>query len=199
MRGETGAFEMLVEKYQKPIYNLAFRMTKNLEAAEDLTQTVFIKAFQKLDSFRFNYKFFSWIYRIAVNESLNFLSQRKRFTDLDSKIISTEKTPEEIVQQEELNRQLQDGLMVLNPDYRILIILKHFHMFSYREIAFIVDIPGGFTDPATALPVQIFLWADSPERAFVERTSAAIMVLLAFLITMNAAAVILRKRFERRW
>ncbi|MBW2442879.1 MAG: phosphate ABC transporter permease PstA [Deltaproteobacteria bacterium] len=66
-------------------------------------------------------------------------------------------------------------------------------------VAFIVDIPAGFTDPSTALPVQIYLWADSPERAFVERTSAAIMVLLAFLITMNAAAVILRKRFERRW
>ena len=66
-------------------------------------------------------------------------------------------------------------------------------------VAFIVDIPGGFTDPSTALPVQIYLWADSPERAFVERTSAAIIVLLAFLIAMNAAAVILRKRYERRW
>jgi len=66
-------------------------------------------------------------------------------------------------------------------------------------VAFIVDIPKGFTDPATVLPVQIYLWADSPERAFVERTSAAIMVLLAFLAAMNAAAIILRKRFERRW
>jgi phosphate transport system permease protein len=66
-------------------------------------------------------------------------------------------------------------------------------------VAFIVDIPGSFTDPATALPVQVYLWADSPERAFVEKTSAAIIVLLGFLITMNAAAVILRKRFERRW
>ena len=66
-------------------------------------------------------------------------------------------------------------------------------------VAFIVDVPGGFTDPATVLPVQIFLWADSPERAFVEKTSAAIMVLLAFLITMNTAAVVLRKRLERRW
>lgn len=66
-------------------------------------------------------------------------------------------------------------------------------------VAFIVDIPGGPLDPATALPVQIFLWADSPERAFVERTSAAIMVLLAFLIGMNALAVYLRKKFERRW
>ncbi len=66
-------------------------------------------------------------------------------------------------------------------------------------VAFIADPPSMFTDPATALPVQIFLWADSPERAFVERTSAAIMILLAFLIAMNAIAVLLRKRFERRW
>jgi len=66
-------------------------------------------------------------------------------------------------------------------------------------VAFIVDIPGGITDPATVLPVQVYLWADSPERAFVERTSAAILVLLAFLIVMNALAVLLRRRFERRW
>ena len=66
-------------------------------------------------------------------------------------------------------------------------------------VAFIVDTPGGVTDPATVLPVQIFLWADSPERAFVEKTSAAIMVLLAFLIMMNTLAVWLRKRLERRW
>jgi phosphate transport system permease protein len=66
-------------------------------------------------------------------------------------------------------------------------------------VAFIVDIPSGITDPSTVLPVQIFLWADSPERGFVERTSAAIMVLLGFLILMNLAAVLLRRRFERRW
>ncbi|MDF1592476.1 MAG: phosphate ABC transporter permease PstA [Desulfobacterales bacterium] len=66
-------------------------------------------------------------------------------------------------------------------------------------VAFIVDIPAGFNDPATVLPVQIYLWADSPERAFVERTSAAIIVLLAFLCIMNAGAIILRKHFERRW
>ena len=66
-------------------------------------------------------------------------------------------------------------------------------------VAFIVDVPGGFTDPATVLPVQIFLWADSPERAFIEKTSAAIIVLLAFLITMNLSAVWLRKKLERRW
>lgn len=66
-------------------------------------------------------------------------------------------------------------------------------------VAFIADIPGGIFDPATVMPVQIFLWADSPERAFVEKTSGAIMVLLAFLVFMNALAVLLRKKFERRW
>ena len=66
-------------------------------------------------------------------------------------------------------------------------------------VAFIVDVPAGFSDPATALPVQVYLWADSPERAFAERTSAAIIVLLAFLLLMNFTAVYMRKRFERRW
>lgn len=66
-------------------------------------------------------------------------------------------------------------------------------------VAFIVDVPAGISDPATALPVQIFLWADSPERAFAERTSAAIIVLLGFLLVMNLAAVILRKKVERQW
>ena len=66
-------------------------------------------------------------------------------------------------------------------------------------VAFIVEVPGTPLDPATALPVQVYLWADSPERAFVERTSAAIIVLLGFLLIMNATAVWLRNRFERRW
>ncbi len=66
-------------------------------------------------------------------------------------------------------------------------------------VAFIVDAPTSILEPATALPVQIFLWADSPERAFVERTSAAIIVLLVFLIVMNLAAIMLRKKFERRY
>ena len=66
-------------------------------------------------------------------------------------------------------------------------------------VAFVMDIPDSIHSAATVLPVQIFLWSDSPERAFVERTSAAIMVLLMFLICMNTLAVVLRKRLERRW
>ena len=64
-------------------------------------------------------------------------------------------------------------------------------------VAFIVDVPQGFTDPATALPVQIYLWADTPERGFVERTAAVIMVLLIFLVLMNSLAIYLRKKFEK--
>lgn len=66
-------------------------------------------------------------------------------------------------------------------------------------VAFIIDVPHGITDPAAILPVQIYLWSDSPERAFTEKTSAAILVLLFFLVMMNLLAVLLRKRFERRW
>uniref|UniRef100_A0A2A4YXZ2 Phosphate transport system permease protein PstA n=1 Tax=OCS116 cluster bacterium TaxID=2030921 RepID=A0A2A4YXZ2_9PROT len=66
-------------------------------------------------------------------------------------------------------------------------------------VAFIVDVPSGFTDPSTVLPVQIYIWADSPERAFEAKMSAAILVLLSFLVVMNAIAVLLRRRYERRW
>jgi len=66
-------------------------------------------------------------------------------------------------------------------------------------VAFIVDVPHGIRDAATALPVQIFLWADSPERAFVEKTSGAILVLLGFLVAMNGTAIWLRRRFEKQW
>ena len=66
-------------------------------------------------------------------------------------------------------------------------------------IAFIPDTPVAITDPATALPAQIFMWADQPERGFVERTSAAILILLSFLIVMNAAAIYIRHKFEKKW
>ena len=66
-------------------------------------------------------------------------------------------------------------------------------------IAFIPDTPTSILDPSTALPAQIFMWADHPERAFIERTSAAILILLSFLIVMNAAAIYIRYKFERKW
>ena len=66
-------------------------------------------------------------------------------------------------------------------------------------VAFVSDVPTGVMDPSTVMPVQIYLWSDSPERAFTERTSAAIMILLGFLVLMNLFAIMLRKKFERKW
>jgi len=66
-------------------------------------------------------------------------------------------------------------------------------------VAFLVDVPNGLTEPATVLPVQIYLWSDLPEIGFQAKTAAAIMVLLAFLFVMNGTAILLRRRFERRW
>jgi phosphate transport system permease protein len=66
-------------------------------------------------------------------------------------------------------------------------------------VAFVANVPEHFTDPATAMPVQIYLWSDSPEQGFAEKTAGAIMVLLGFLISFNAIAVYLRKKFERKW
>ena len=71
--------------------------------------------------------------------------------------------------------------------------------FEVTDMTAVFDMPGGPMDPATALPVQIYMWAGSPERGFVEKTSAGIMVLLVLLLAMNAVAIYLRKKFERRW
>jgi phosphate transport system permease protein len=66
-------------------------------------------------------------------------------------------------------------------------------------VAFIADIPQNFTDPTTVLPVQIYLWSDSPEAGFAEKTAAAILVLLGFLVLLNSVAIFLRKKFEKKW
>ena len=86
------------------------------------------------------FKFFNWIYRIAVNESLNYIKQQSRTEDLDTDLISPENTPEESFSETELASTIQDSLMELEPDYRILIVLKHFQSFSYNEIACILDM-----------------------------------------------------------
>jgi len=77
LAGNTKAFEALIDKYQKKIFNIVYRMTGNDDDAEDITQSVFIKVYEKLSSFNPKYKFFSWLYRIALNESLNLMNQKK--------------------------------------------------------------------------------------------------------------------------
>ena len=138
--GNTKAFESLIDKYQKKIFNIVYRMTGNDDDAEDITQSVFIKVYEKLNSFNPKFKFFSWLYRIALNESLNLMNQKKRLAELDADLITNEKSPEEIYDELELSERIQDALMQIELEHRALIVLKHFEGFSYQEMAFMLEI-----------------------------------------------------------
>ncbi len=141
LKGSKIAFETLVDKYQKILYNLAYRLTGDFDDAEDITQCTFIKAFERLNSYNPKYKFFSWLYRIVINESLNFMKTKKRTETLHTYQTSTEKNPEQRYLEIELSDKIQAALMQLDPQYRILILLKHFRYCSYSEIADSLDIP----------------------------------------------------------
>jgi RNA polymerase sigma-70 factor (ECF subfamily) len=140
MKGNTKSFEAIIDKYQRPIFNVAMRMLNNYDDAQDITQSVFVKAFENLSNFNPKFKFFSWIYRMAVNESINFLNQKKRHDGLDPNILSKEKTPEENFNDIEMSQRIQDALMYLPIDYRAVVILRHFEDFSYKEMSFILNI-----------------------------------------------------------
>ncbi len=141
IQGDVKAFEVLVDKYQKPIFNAALRICNDFDSAEDISQAAFVKAFEKLESYNQKYKFFSWIYRIVINEALNFLYQRKNLLELDENIISKQETPDQVFEQTELSEKIRDALMHIEPDYRILIELRHFQNCSYNEIGYIMNIP----------------------------------------------------------
>ncbi|MCI0696748.1 sigma-70 family RNA polymerase sigma factor [candidate division KSB1 bacterium] len=141
LEGDVKAFERLVDRHQKTVFNVALRIINDYAEAEDIAQTVFIRAYEKLASFDPKHKFFSWLYRMAVNESLNTLKQRKRITELDESFVSGDKTPEEHYEENEMTRQIEIALMRLDPEQRALIVLKHFQNLPYEEIGFIFDIP----------------------------------------------------------
>lgn len=139
--GENKAYEELVTKYQKPIYNLALRMVGAPEDAEDIAQTVFVKAYEKLDTYRESHQFFSWIYRIAVNESINFSKKRKRLEEYESGISgSREVTPEDEFGSDDLSDRIGRAIMMLKLDYRMVIVLKHYHDYSYEEMSDVLGI-----------------------------------------------------------
>ena len=132
---------MLLDRYQKPIYNLAFRMVNNIDDAADLTQTVFIKAYEKLNSYNDRYKFYSWLYRIAVNTSLNFVEKNKRQDLLGDREVLQGSLVEEELESLERVEKLEEAILELRPEYRIVIVLRHFHDLSYDEMGTILDIP----------------------------------------------------------
>jgi RNA polymerase sigma-70 factor (ECF subfamily) len=142
LAGESRAFEELVRKYQQPIYNLALRMVREPEDAEDIAQTVFVKAYEKLDSYDPSHQFFSWIYRIGINESINFSKKKKRLEEYESGVSGfREETPEDEVNVDDLSERIGDAIMMLKVDYRMVIVLKHFHDYSYQEMSEVLGIP----------------------------------------------------------
>jgi len=132
---------MLVARYEKPIFNTAYRMVRNADDAADITQNAFIKAFEKIDTFNPSYKFFNWLYRIAVNETLNLINRRKRRREFEYDPPARIPSPEDDLELTEMGRYLQDALDAMAYDQRIVIVLKHLLLLPYREIANILDIP----------------------------------------------------------
>jgi len=141
LRGDRQAFEQVVDRYQKPIYNAAYRIVGRREDAEDVTQQVFINAFKSLRSFNEKKSFFSWLYRIAVNESLNklkSLASREIFDETDH---GHDETPDDVYHKKELQLAVQHALGRLTNEHRTVVVLRHFQDLSYDEIAEILELP----------------------------------------------------------
>jgi len=141
LNGDRQALETLVREYQHPLYNAAYRILGNPEDAADATQAAFLKAIENLDRYDSNYKLFSWMYRIAVNEALNQLKRKKNQQPLDDRAVDDNPGPDEQVEAGNLSREIQDGLMALTDSYRTVIVLRHFADFSYRQISDVLEIP----------------------------------------------------------
>ena len=131
----------MVREYQKPLYNAAYRILGNPEDAADVTQAAFLKAFENLHRYDPDYKLFSWMYRIAVNEALNQLKRSKPQQPLDERTADDHPGPDAEAEARYLSREIQDGLMALTDQYRTVIVLRHFSDFSYRQISDILEIP----------------------------------------------------------
>ena len=140
LEGQRDAAGGLVDRYQKRLFNVALRMLNNVQDAEDVTQTVFLNAFLKLRTYNPRYKFFSWIYRMTVNESLNMLKRRKPTVTLEDEldIRAPGAAPDRAA---EVQDRVGKALMSLKPDDRAVVVLRHFVSFSYQEIADVLEIP----------------------------------------------------------
>jgi RNA polymerase sigma-70 factor (ECF subfamily) len=141
LEGDRRSFEELVRKYVKPIFNLALRMVSDSENAADIAQTTFIKAYENLRTFDLKLKFFSWLYRIAINEALNFLEKQRPSEELSEEIASGDPTPDEAIGEAERDEIIQQALMRLTPDLRSVIILRHFTGLTYAEMSSALSIP----------------------------------------------------------
>lgn len=141
LKGDKKAFERLIDKYQRTIFNVALRMVNDYDDAKDISQTVFIKAYSRLDTFKPKYKFFSWLYRMLINESLNFLEKKRQHMKLEQDMISKDMNPEQAYFKDELSKIVDEAVGELPVDYRVAIVFRHFADLSYKELSFVLGIP----------------------------------------------------------
>jgi RNA polymerase sigma-70 factor, ECF subfamily len=140
-QGDRAACEQLVLRYQKPVFNAALRMLRNPEDARDVAQTTFLKAFEHLADYDATRKFYSWIYRIAVNESLNALGARKSFEEISGDEADETPGPERQVESEQAGRAIESALMDIKPELRTVIVLRHLLHLSYEDMGDILKLP----------------------------------------------------------
>jgi RNA polymerase sigma-70 factor (ECF subfamily) len=140
LKGDLGAFEPLVRRYERVLFSVALRLVGNYEDARDATQNTFVKAFERLDRFDPEHKFFSWIYRIAVNESLNFRRSRRPSEPLAGDF-EVPAGSFDAIQAGETRERVDAALRTLSPEYREVIVLRHFAELSYEEISDATGVP----------------------------------------------------------
>lgn len=141
LKGNGRSYEIIVDKYHKVIFRLANKFVRDFDDAEEITQSVFVKAYENLSKYDPKYKFFSWLYRIAVNEAINF-EKRKRNTEVqEEEIKSQEQDPDRIFDNNVMSDNIKDALMELDMIYRLPVVLKHFLDYSYKELSYLLGVP----------------------------------------------------------
>ena len=140
-RGDRQAMSQLVSRYQRPVFNAAYRILGNMDDAADTTQIVFLKIFEHIADYDSKYKFFSWVYRIAINESLNQVKKRRKQDPLADSQASPWRGPAEELDATRLSSRVQGALMLLSEDYRAVVVLKHISGCSYLQISEILQVP----------------------------------------------------------
>jgi len=139
--GDRTAFEQLVVRYQKPVFNAALRLLRDPEDARDVAQTTFLKVFEHIADYDPSFKFYSWIYRIAVNESLNALGSRKPHGGFNGEEADPAPGPDRQAEGEQTGRAIEEALMHIKPELRAVIVLRHFMHLSYQDMGEILLLP----------------------------------------------------------
>ncbi len=141
LEGSRSSFEEIVNRHYKTVYRLAYRILHDNDDAEEIAQIVFVKAYENLKSYNPGFKFFSWLYRIAVNETLNFSKKQSYLEKLNDEFISDGENPDEVYGRNELGEKIETALMEVDLLYRVPLVLKHFMDYSYKEISELLVIP----------------------------------------------------------